>query len=143
MYKQRYFLIFVVLLSVFSLSTCEFDGSGSTGSSQYFEWDLREVWVSQIGSIYQGEIEITYNTIRITGYPETQAQFPNNINQLPFRNIPKGVIHKGYSENGRIYIENYASDGISYKLDEVGAYYPYTRILSFEFGGRTEILQIQ
>ena len=146
MHKQSYFLVFVILLFAFSLSACDYEPSShDPSSSKYFAWDLREIWESETRSIYQGEIEITYNTIKITGYYEDQTPpplFGGNDNERPFRTIPKGTALKGYSEDGKIFIEGYASGGIPYDLQKVGAY-PYTKILSFEFSGRTEILHIR
>jgi hypothetical protein len=139
---QKKLIISAVMLFAFLFSACDFDLS-SSGKTQAFDWELREIWISEQGSIYQGEIEITFNTIKITGYYEDQTPILGNDNQRPFRDIPKGVALKGYSENGRIFIEGHLPEGIPYELASVGAHYPQIKILRFTFSGRTEALRIK
>jgi hypothetical protein len=140
-YKQDYFLVFIVLLSAFSLSTCYYDGSGSSDSKKYFDWELRGTWVSADPSVYSGRIEIDFNTIKITGYYESQTPKPGNDNQRPFKNVVKGIDIKGYSNEGKIYIEGFYADGIPYQI-YTSVYHPYDKRLKFTFSGRDEILKM-
>jgi hypothetical protein len=63
----------------------------------------------------------------------------------PFKDIPKRVPFKGYSEEGKIFIEygEIAQDGIPFIYTEVGTYPQKYKLLEFFFGGRKEILQSQ
>jgi hypothetical protein len=140
MYKQSYFIVIIVLLSAFFLSACG-DGSGSPGTSKSFNWDLRGTWVSSDPSVYDGAIESDFNTIKITGYNESQTPLLGNDNQRPFKNVVKGINIKGYSEEGKIYIEGFSAEGIPYQM-VTSATYPFEKRLRFTFYGRDEILKM-
>jgi hypothetical protein len=52
------------------------------------------------------------------------------------------VQFKGYSEDGKIFIEyGGAQNGIPYTWTETGSYPGKYKLLEFDFGGRKEILQ--
>lgn len=144
---NRFFSAFLIFLFPFFLSVCDITvssgGSGGYKNYKYFDFTLQEIWTSEYGSLYQGAIEITNNTIKITGYFESQTPVFGNDNQRPFKGIPRGIFLSGYSENGRIFVENYFPDGLPYRISNVGVYYPYTKELRFNFGGRDEALYIK
>jgi hypothetical protein len=138
--KNLSFLPFV-LLSVLIITAC--DGI-NTGDLKYFDRDLRETWTSDENQMYYGEIEITSDTIKITGYNETQTPLEGDDSKRPFRDITvKKVALDGYSEDGRIYIDGFVPEGIPYVLRTYKNSYPYTKVLEFTFGGRPEILYVK
>jgi hypothetical protein len=61
----------------------------------------------------------------------------------PFKDFPKRVALKGYSEEGKIFIDyGGAAQGIPYIYTETGSYPSKVKLLEFDFGGRKEILQM-
>jgi hypothetical protein len=110
-----------------------------------FAYDLRGKWESNDKTKYSGKLVIDYDTITIDGYTESQSHTPQDgsvDNKLPFMGYPKGVPLKGYSEDGKIFID-YGSgqNGISYTFTEPDTYPYKNRLLTFSFGGRDEILE--
>jgi hypothetical protein len=115
------------------------DGNG-LGSSDYFEAKLRGTWktLNPAPNGYSGTLAIGWDTVTITGYD--QMYYSLYEPQRPFKGITKGVSRKGYSENGKIYINDFGwKEGIAYEYD-TGASPDYTKLLRFTFGGRTETL---
>ncbi|MCL2472592.1 MAG: hypothetical protein FWF26_02840, partial [Treponema sp.] len=88
--------------------------------------------------------EIYYSQITISGYSEGQTLPGKNDNDRHFRDFTKGVALKGYSEDGKIYIEDrgVVQEGIPYTYYTAGNY-PVIKFLRFTFNGRSEILQKQ
>jgi hypothetical protein len=97
--------------------------------------------VSNETGLYSGSLVITSDTITIDGYGEDWLSLVGDDSKRPFRDYPKGVALKGYSEDGKLFIEygGAAQNGIPYSYSE-GA--DKTKLLEFTFGGRKEIVQI-
>lgn len=127
----------VFLIAVF-MAACE---NGNVIKSKSFDFDLWGTWETGAGSFFEGsKIEITSNTIKVTGFTEIQAGDAGlDDSQRPFKGIANGVEYIGYSEEGKIFIEDFAPEGIPYTYSTVGNY-PQTKLLKFVFGGREEIL---
>jgi hypothetical protein len=121
----------------------DFTGTGTPAKS--FDYDLQGTWVSNDPSVYSGTLVIGYGRITITGYSENQTKPPpdgGNYNERPFKGFSKGIALKGYSEEGKIFIEDSGQlqEGIPYIFQKDGNY-PPKKIISFTFGGRVEKLQ--
>jgi len=114
-----------------------------TGDYKSFDRDLRGTWVSNETGLYSGSLEIDYDTITIDGYGEDWTSLVGDDSKRPFREFPKRVPLRGYSEEGKIFIEygEVAQDGIPYLYTEVGSHPQKYGLLEFTFGGRKEILQ--
>jgi hypothetical protein len=136
----KVFIICIFLLSSLSISSC--DGL-MTGDYKSFDNRLRGMWVSNGTGLYSGSLEIDSDTITIDGYGEDWTSLVGDDSKRPFKYFPKRVPLKGYSEEGKIFIEygGTVQDGIPYVYTEVGAYPQKYRLLEFTFGGRKEILQ--
>jgi hypothetical protein len=136
----KLFTVFIALL--FSLSICS---CGELPKSDYksFANGLRGTWVSNEIGLYSGSLLIDFDTITIDGYGEDWTSLVGDDSKRPFRDFPKRVPIKGYSEEGKIFIEygETAQDGIPYVYTEIGSYTPEYKLLGFTFGGRKEILQ--
>ena len=140
----------VSLLAALFMAACE----EYTGKQivKRFDYDLRGEWVTNdIGARYKGGLKIDDDRITITGYSEDQTPPPppannGNDSERPFRDFPKGVALKGYSEEGKIFIEygGTVREGIPYTYDEDDDHYPpQYKIIRLNFGGRTQILESQ
>ena len=135
MTKRSIFAFLTIFFAIFSLISCEWE----FGSGDSFEYNLQGTWESVDKSVYSGRLTITYNTIKIEGYYESQTGY-GNPSHRPFRDFSKDVVLKGYSEDGKIFIENRNTlQSISY------GYYFYNfrqdERLEFYFGGRSEELR--
>jgi len=135
---------FFLLLSFFiCLCSCNMNGSEASASKS-FDSKLRGKWVSNdpTGS-YNGSLVIDSGTITIDGYEKGQTPYKGDDNKRPFRDFPRGEPLKGYSEEGKIFIE-YGSgstrDGIPYTYTPE-EYPNKVKFLEFVFGGEKEILQ--
>ncbi|MDR0457295.1 MAG: hypothetical protein LBH20_11510 [Treponema sp.] len=140
---RKIILLFSAML-IFLSSCGDFTGTGTPSKS--FDNKLQGTWVSNDTSVYSGELLIGYDRITITGYSEGQtppALLGGNDNERPFKGFTKGVALKGYSEEGKIFIENGGAvqEGIPYVYDEDKSYPPKYKLLHFKFGGRDEILE--
>ena len=126
------------------LSACDWEAIGGT---QSFEYDLRGTWVSNDPAIYSGSLKIEYDRITITGYNEGQTPPRGDDSRRPFRGFTKGFALKGYSEEGKIFIEDggMVQAGIPYTYWEALSPTDYSRVkfLRFTFGDRVETLQSQ
>jgi len=134
------FLVNCSLLIV--LAGCDWDSI--TDDLNVFDYSLRGTWVSDNKNVYSGRLEITYNTISITGYDASQTPQGSDDARRPFKGFMKDVALGGYSRNGKFVIWNAGiwQDGIPYEYTVVGPY-PQKRYLRFTFGGRVEILRKQ
>lgn len=131
----KYYTVSILLLSLIFAVGCELNDNNDS-----FDWDLRGTWESNDPSIYSGRITINYDTIKIENYNESQTHpYFGDDKEQPFKDIPKGIALKGYSEDGRIFIEGFSAEGFPYELIETANYNEY--ILRFKFGGRYESLQ--
>ena len=141
MKNDRAFAICIFFLSAIFTSTCGRFPSG--GDFKFFHKDLRGTWVSNESGLYSGILIIDTDTITIDGYGEDWTSLVGDDNKRPFKDFPKRVPLKGYSEEGKIFI-NYGStdpEGIPYIYIEAGNYPEKYKLLEFSFGGRKEILQ--
>jgi hypothetical protein len=140
MKSLKYFIICLLLLSVLFISSC--DGL-LTGDFKSFDSNLRGTWVSNETGLFSGSLIIDYDTITIDGYGEGWASLVGDDSRRPFKDYPKRVPLKGYSEEGKIFIGygETALDGIPYLYTELGTYSQKYKLLEFSFGGRKEILQ--
>jgi hypothetical protein len=134
------------LLAVFIITAC--DISVDTSPSRSFDFDLQGTWVSNDPGVYDGKLVITHDRITVTGYGENQTPSPGgDDNKRPFKDITKGIALKGYSEQGKIFIEDggLLLEGIAYTYWEESPPPAYTKLkfLGFTFGGRVEKLQCQ
>jgi hypothetical protein len=100
-------------------------------------------WVSNETGLYSGSLKIDLDTITIDGYGEDWTSLVGDDSRRPFKDFPKRVPLKGYSEEGKIFIDygDTAQNGSPYIYAEVGAYPQKFKLLEFSFGGRKEILQ--
>ena len=140
MKKFRPFALCIFLLSAIFASSC---GAVPSGEYKSFHNDLRGTWVSNESGLYSGTLIIDVDTIIIDGYGEDWTSLVGDDSKRPFRDFPKRVPLKGYSEEGKIFIE-YGSiepEGIPYIYTESGNYQEKYKLLEFSFGGRKEILQ--
>jgi hypothetical protein len=88
-------------------------------------------------SKYDGALKIDYYTVTIYGYNEATSFWGSDSNRL-FNDYLIGVEFKGYSEDGKIFIElGDTLNSIHYKYYEA----LNDKLLEFDFGGRKEILQ--
>jgi hypothetical protein len=141
MKSLKCFIICLLLLSVLFISSC--DGLLS-GDFKSFDSNLRGTWVSNETGLFSGSLKIDSGTITIDGYGEDWTSLVGDDSKRPFRDYPKRVPLKGYSEDGFIFIVLYDEtvlDGIPYLYTEVGSYPEKYKLLQFSFGGRKEILQ--
>jgi hypothetical protein len=144
MKKYKFFAVYTVLLSALFINACEGQGGGTQPKS--FNYDLRGTWVSnEQNGLYSGTLKIGADTITIDGYGENWLSLVGDENKRPFKDFPKRVPLKGYSEEGKIFIEygGTVKDGIPYIYSETGTYQNKYKLLEFTFGGRPERLQLE
>jgi hypothetical protein len=137
----RFFAVCISFLSALSIISC--DGL-PTGDYKSFDSGLRGTWVSNETGLYSGSLKIDFDTITIDGYGENWTSLVGDDSKRPFKDFPKRVPLKGYSEEGKIFIDygDTAQNGIPYIYTElVGDYSNKYKLLEFSFGGRKEILQ--
>ena len=139
--KQNIIILLFALCFLFFVS-CDLE----TGTDNYnfFSYDLQGIWVSNDTSVYSGTLQIEFNRITITDFSEGQTPLLGNDNDRPFKGFTKEVALRGYSEDGKIFIEDGGMErkGISYVYYTVGIY-PQEKFLRFTFGSREEILKKQ
>jgi hypothetical protein len=140
MKSLKLFAVCIILTSAFFISSC--DGQ-LTGDFKSFDSKLRGTWVSNETGLYSGSLKIDHDTITIDGYAEDWTSLVGDDSRRPFRDFPKRVPLKGYSENGEIFIEygGVEQNGIPYRYTELGSYPQKYKLLEFSFGGRRETLQ--
>jgi hypothetical protein len=129
----------IVLVSVLFIASCDLEWTPENS----FAYDLRETWVSNETGLYSGTLKIDSNTITIDGYGEDWVSLVGDDSKRPFKDFPKRVPLKGYSEEGKIFIDygGLVQNGIPYIYMELGTYPQKYKLLEFTFGGRKEILQ--
>jgi len=129
-------------LAVLFITSCEWEYEPRV--YQAFNIDLRGTWVSNDPSVYSGKLIIDYDRITVTGFSEGQTPPREDDNKRPFKGFTKGASLKGYSEEGKIFIEDggFLREGIPFNLYSAGSY-SQEKFLSFNFGGRSETLQKQ
>jgi predicted small secreted protein len=140
--------VIAVLLAAFFVAACDgISGIGGTSDIKSFNYALQGTWASNDSGIYSGSLKIDHDRITIRGYSEGQTPFGGNDNNRPFKNFTKGIALKGYSEEGKIFIEDAGSlqEGIPYTYWEETPPPAYKKLkfLRFTFGGRVETLQNQ
>ena len=135
------------LLAAFFIVACDWEVSGIKN----FDYDLRGTWESNDPSVYSGKLVIDYDRITIIGYDGSQTQnqpgLDKDDNKRPFKEFVKGIALKGYSEGGKIFIEDggLLQEGIPYTYwdDNPPPSYKKIKFLRFNFGGRAETMQSQ
>lgn len=116
-------------------------GDGLGGGGDFFETRLRGTWETLNPGTYdyRGTLVIDWDAVTIAGYDQTHYSLIEA--QRPFRGITKGVSRKGYTEEGKMYINDFGwKEGIAYEYD-AGVYPDYAKLLRFTFGGRAETLR--
>jgi len=133
----------ISLLVVILITSCNLEYN--PGNYKSFDNKLRGTWVSNETGLYSGSLKIDSDTITIDGYGEDWISMVGDDSKRPFKDFPKRVPLKGYSEEGKIFIEygETALDGFLYVYTELGTYPQKYKLLEFSFGGRKEILQNQ
>jgi hypothetical protein len=134
------FKISIILLAAFLIAACADSGSNNLKN---FDYRLQGTWESNDPSIYSGTLVISYDRITITGYDESQTPKDGDDSKRPFRQFPKGRAMKGYSEEGKIFIENGDITEVipyTYWEDNPPPDYKLVQYLRFNFGGRIEDL---
>jgi len=128
--------LFVVFAVFVIFSGCDIDDTPREDAKS-FDYKLRGEWESEAGSRYTGKIIIDYSTIEIVGFEETQTPAGENDDQRPFKNITKNEMLTGYSEEGKIYIEDFGTikDGITYDYSIAPSGKEWLR---FTFAGRDQ-----
>ena len=140
MKNSKLIALCLILLSSLFMVAC--DGS-YTSDTKSFDKKLRGTWVSNETGLYSGSLKIDSYTITIDGYGEDWTSLVGDDSRRPFKDFPKRVALKGYSEGGKIFI-GYGEttlDGIPYVYTELETYSQKYKLLEFTFGGRKEILQ--
>jgi hypothetical protein len=127
-------------LPILFISSC--DGT-YTSDTKAFDKNLRGSWVSNETGLYSGSLKISYDTITIDGYGEDWTSLIGDDSKRPFKDLPKRRPLKGYSEEGKIFIEygETAQNGFPYVYTELESFTQMYKLLEFSFGGRKEILQ--
>jgi len=126
----------VPLWLLMAITSC--GGISGSGDIKRFDYRLEGTWVSNDPSVYSGALEISYDRITITGYAENQTPKDEDDSRRPFRQFIKGAALKGRSEEGKIFIEDGAQEGIPYTFSTAA---DGKKFLRFTFGGRDEILE--
>jgi hypothetical protein len=131
----------VPLLAALFITSCG-DLTGTGTPTKSFDYDLQDTWVSNDPTVYSGKLVISYDRITITGYSEGQTPTEGDDSKRPFKGFSKSIALKGYSEEGKIFIEDSGQlqEGIPYAYQKDESY-PPKKIISFTFGGRVEKLQ--
>jgi len=137
---MKIFAVCAGLLAAFFIVACGND----TGTR--FDYHLQGTWISnESDAIYSGALEITSDRITITGYGENQTPPRGDDNNRPFKGFTKGTALKGYSEEGKFFIEDIGmlQEGIPYTYWETDKKSDYRKqkFLSFTFGSRIETLK--
>jgi hypothetical protein len=138
--KQKQKLLPILAALVFVLASAGCDGEFPDGGG-YFEPNLRGTWETHNPDAYgySGTLVIGWDTITISGYDQTY--YGPKEAERPFKGITKDVSRKGYSEDRKLYINDFGwKEGIPYDYD-AGIYPDYTKLLRFTFGGRDETLK--
>ena len=140
---MKIFAVCAAFLAVFFITACDLEME--TGNYKSFDYGLQGTWLSNDTSVYSGALIIDNNRITITGYSEDQTPFGKNVNTRPFKGFTKGVPLKGYSEEGKFFIEDggILQEGIpfTYWDDYPPPDYRKIKFLRFTFGDRVETLQ--
>jgi len=133
----------VLLLAAFFIASCNSGGVGGSGSVKSFDYKLQGTWESNDPSVYSGSLIIGYDRITITGYSESQKPTDGDASQRPFSQFPRNKAMKGYSEDGKFFIDNVGtmeSIPYIYSEDHTTPDYKLVKYLKFTFGGRDENL---
>ena len=141
-----FFLHFSFLICLI-LCSCDTHGS-QTSTYKSFEYKLRGKWESNDSTApYNGTLKINSDSITIEDYGEGQTKQPpagdGDDRKRPFKGLASKGPLKGYSQDGKIYIEHPASvqNEFPYTYSETGDYPNKNKFLDFTFGTRTESLK--
>jgi hypothetical protein len=125
------------LLAALFITSC-YDGY-SSGDYKTFNYDLRGTWVlHEPDPHYDGYLEISYEWIIIWDFHKGQTPNRGDDEDRPFKDFTKDVALKGYSEEGKFFIEDRGmlQEGIPYTFWKAGKYQEIY-FLSFTFGKNT------
>jgi hypothetical protein len=107
--KKRFFLHFSLFFFI-ALCLCTCDTHDPKPSNiKTFSNDLRGKWVSNQTGVYSGTLVFDFDTITIDGYGEDWLSVVGDDSKHPFVGFPRGAPLRGYSEEGKIFIINYAN----------------------------------
>jgi hypothetical protein len=121
------------LLAVLFVTSC---GDYNEGDHKTFDYDLRGTWVlHEEDPDYDGYFEISNDLITIWGFEKDQTPWWGFDEDRPFGPFTKDVALKGYSEDGKFFIEDRGrlQEGIPYTFWKAGRY-PEIYFLTFTFG---------
>jgi len=140
---MKTFAVYAGLLAAFFITACYYD----TDAGLHFDSDLEGTWVSNVyySAIYSGTLIINHDRITIIGYDERQTPLKTeggDDNNRPFKGFTKETHLKGYSEEGKIFIEDggMVQEGIPYIYWE-SPDNKKVKFLRFTFGNRVETLE--
>jgi len=132
-------IFYVSLLAAFLFTSCDWE----VIESRHFDYKLQGTWISNDPAVYSGKLIISYDRITIIGFGEDQTPLRGgDDNKRPFKGFTKGTALKGYSEEGKIFIEDAGlfQEGIPYIFYTTGNDLE-DNFLRFTFGGRSETMQ--
>jgi hypothetical protein len=130
---------FGALLAVLFITSC---GEGG-GDSKNFDYNLRGTWVlHEEDPDYDGYLVISNDQITINGFYKEQTPYWGFDEDRPFRAFTKDVALKGYSEDGKFFIDDrgMVQEGIPYTFYKAGKY-PEIHFLYFKFGENEAIFR--
>ena len=144
MNTQRKITLYGLLCTLLVITSCEWDWGTGSKYHTTFDYDLRGTWVSQDKTVYDGKLVIDLGKITITGFSENQTPSGQSDNRRPFKGYTKNVALNGFSEDGKLFIEDRGllQEGIPYTYYTTGSY-PEEKFLLFNFGMREERMQKQ
>jgi len=136
-------IVYIGLFAILFIIAC--GDIEKTSDIKSFDTNLYGTWVSNDPSVYSGTLEIDFDHITIKGYSENQTQSGKDDSVRPFRNFTKGIPLKGYSEDGKLFIQDSGvlQEGIPYTYWEESPPPDYnkSKFLRFTFSNRVERLQ--
>ena len=140
---MKFLTVSIIMLFACFNNSCKWNYDTSENKS--FDADLRGTWTSNDPSVFSGVLSIDLDRITITGYAESQTPAREDDNKRPFRGFTRGTALKGYSEEGKIFIEDAGMlrEGIPYLYwdDSPPPGFLKIKFLRFNFGGSEETLQ--
>lgn len=146
--KKSIFSIVLLAFLFLLFVKCNLEDTDGVGN---FDWELHGTWSTHDSeSTYFGTLVIDHNRITITGYSENQTPITilgGNDAERPFRNFIKDTALLGYSEEGKIFIQDagIVQEGIPYTYwyDNPPPDYKRIEFLRFYFANRPETLRKQ
>jgi hypothetical protein len=127
MFNTQGIIMKIITVAALFITACGgLTGTGTPAKS--FDYDLQGTWVSNDPTVYSGKLVIGSDRITITGYSENQTKPPpdGDDSKRPFKGFSKSIALKGYSEEGKILIEDSGQlqEGIPYIYQKDESYPP-------------------